>query len=173
MSTLYIFLVIYYINVEEASSINKLQYKELIMSEKQNKTFIPVGFCASKEELELMKNDPKTFETYRNFYEMKLKYQNERIMAKIKFDSEERERKYQLDLKRLEMEQKKQEHLQEMEKNEQEFRYQIETKESEFWSNLFDLGISCIANRFDVVPEQPIDPEVQKQIDVSNLDLGN
>ena len=41
------------------------------------------------------------------------------------------------------------------------------------YCNLFDLGISCIANRFDVVPEQPIDPEVQKQIDVSNLDLGN
>ena len=142
------------------------------MNEEQNKTFVPVGFCASKEELELMKNDPKTFEIYRNFYEMKLKYQNERIMAKIKFDSEERERKHQLDLKRSEMEQKERDHLQQMEKNEQEFRHQMGTKESEFWSNLFDFGVSCIANRFAAVPKNTIDPEVQKQIDVSNLDLS-
>ena len=130
------------------------------MSEEQNKTFVPVGFCASKEELELMKNDPKTFEIYRNFYEMKLKYQNERIMAKIKLDSEDHERQHELDLKRLEMEQK-----------EQEFRHRMGTKESDFWSNLFDLGISCIANRL-ITPEKSIDPEVQSQIDVSNLDLS-
>lgn len=130
------------------------------MNEEQNKTFVPVGFCASKEELELMKNDPKTFEIYRNFYEMKLKYQNERIMAKIKLDSEDHERQHELDLKRLEMEQK-----------EQEFRHRMGTKESDFWSNLFDLGISCIANRL-IAPEKTIDPEVQNQIDVSNLDLS-
>ena len=130
------------------------------MNEEQNKTFVPVGFCASKEELELMKNDPKTFEIYRNFYEMKLKYQNERIMAKIKLDSEDHERQHELDLKRLEMEQK-----------EQDFRHRMGTKESDFWSNLFDLGISCIANRL-ITPEKTIDPEIQKQIDSSNLDLS-
>ena len=130
------------------------------MNEEQNKTFVPVGFCASKEELELMKNDPKTFEIYRNFYEMKLKYQNERKIKKIKLDSEDHERQHELDLKRLEMEQK-----------EQDFRHRMGTKESDFWSNLFDLGISCIANRL-ITPEKTIDPEIQKQIDSSNLDLS-
>ena len=115
----------------------------------ENVEFVP-GLSVTKSELQMLTNDPEAFERYIKFYEMKLKVQTERALAKLKIEMEEREKiqqrafeehkdirqkefaKYELSLKmeerRLEIESKESEN--------------IRTHNNEIWEYLLDSGYS-------------------------------
>ena len=157
-------------------------------NENENVEFVP-GLSVTKSELEMLKNDPEAFERYIKFYEMKLKVQTERALAKLKIEMEEREKIQQRafeereDIRQKEFEEREDIRQKEFAKYElslkmEERRLEIESKESEnirthnneIWEYLLDAGVNCFVS---LKSNNTIPEDVAKSIDVSNLDLGN
>lgn len=158
------------------------------MSEEQNE-FVS-GMCVTKEELDLLKTaNSETFERYMKVYEKKMQEHTNQILAiekmnvalqerltqteteRVKFEAEQKNKMYQLEFERskLELEHSKLE----LERAKFESQQKLKTLEEshEFWLQLIKFGISCAVDKLIKNPNQ-LDPEIQKQIDVSNSDLS-
>ena len=146
-------------------------------NENENVEFVP-GLSVTKSELEMLKNDPEAFERYIKFYEMKLKVQTERALAKLKIEMEEREKIQQRAFEEREDIRQKEFAKYELSLKMEERRLEIESKESEnirthnneIWEYLLDAGVNCFVS---LKSNNTIPEDVAKSIDVSNLDLGN
>ena len=146
-------------------------------NENENVEFVP-GLSVTKSELEMLKNDREAFERYIKFYEMKLKVQTERALAKLKIEMEEREKIQQRAFEEREDIRQKEFAKYELSLKMEERRLEIESKESEnirthnneIWEYLLDAGVNCFVS---LKSNNTIPEDVAKSIDVSNLDLGN
>lgn len=151
------------------------------MNDEQN-NLMP-GMCVTKEELDLLKTvDSETFERYMKVYEKKMQEQTNQLLTiekmnaalqekltqqeteRVKFEAEQKIKMYQLDLERSRLE---------LERAKFESQQKLKTLEDshEFWLQIIKYGISCAVDKLIKNPKQ-LDPEVQSQIDVSNLDLS-
>lgn len=151
------------------------------MNEEQNK--LVSGMCVTKEELDLLKTaDSETFERYLKVYEKKMQDQTNQLLTiekmnvalqerltqketeRVKFESEQKIKMYQLDLERSKLE---------LERAKFESQQKLKTLEEshEFWLQLIKFGISCAVDKL-IKNSNQLDPEIQSQIDVSNLDLS-